>query len=356
METELTYDVDNFSGKHYKTEPNIDDYVDPEGYLDDPNDNPSSGNGWDDLVSDLGGDEKAAEEEYSWMLHDNQPVAPGVGGFYNVGQRGVEKDVDDAIMMNNRRLYGTNNRIGDLARKRWVNGRTPGDMEDWTDDMRYLHPEAFEESKLRGIVREAIRNVVNEATYVGNQGEYYYFCAYKDTFDKGSQVVKVDSPEYLEKVANRWRETNGYPDVWVYDMNHNCVGNFSSPKFSSPIGQAYGPDESKIRRVVRESLDNMLKEGYKAGEWNEDIFRSDLRAYIEMSRDYDGSAGYANAKGRKMTEVIGDLPWGVNGREFEMWLVTHGSFKADQIDQMVDNAVDWVRNKLESRPKAPRIF
>ena len=163
METELTYDVDNFSGKHYKTEPNMDDYVDPEGYLDDPNDNPSSGNGWDDLVSDLGGDEKAAEEEYSWMLHDNQPVAPGVGGFYNVGQRGVEKDVDDAIMMNNRRLYGTNNRIGDLARKRWVNGRTPGDMEDWTDDMRYLHPEAFEESKLRGIVREAIRNVVKEA-------------------------------------------------------------------------------------------------------------------------------------------------------------------------------------------------
>ena len=120
------------------------------------------------------------------------------------------------------------------------------------------------ETKIRRIVREAIRNVVNEATYVGNQGEYYYFCAYKDTFDKGSQVVKVDSPEYLEKVANRWRETNGYSDVWVYDMNHNCVYNFSSPKFSSPIGQAYDPDESKIRRVVRESLDNMLKEdGYK---------------------------------------------------------------------------------------------
>ncbi len=263
METELTYDVDNFSGRWNKTEPNMDNFVDPEGYLDDPNHNPHHDEEWDEYVDDFGGDAKAAEEDYSWNLHDTQPVAPGVGGRYNVfSKHGVARDIDDAIAINNRRLYGdekAKDRISKRARTKWINGKnSPEDIEDWTNDMRFTRPEAFGESKLRNIVKETINNV--------------------------------------------------------------------------------------------------LKEGYKAGEWNEDIFRSDLRAYIEMSRDYDGSAGYANAKGRKMNEVIGDLPWGVNGREFEMWLVTHGSFKADQIDQMVDNAVDWVRNKLESRPKAPRIF
>ena len=167
METELTYDVDNFSGRWNKTEPNMDDFIDPEGYLDDPNNNPHYDEEWDEYVDDFGGDVKAAEEDYSWNLHDTQPVAPGVGGYYNVGQGGIERDVDAAIAMNNRRLYGDEerkDRIANRARTKWVKGKnSPEDIEDWTDDMRFTRPEAFEESKLRNIVKESIKRVLRES-------------------------------------------------------------------------------------------------------------------------------------------------------------------------------------------------
>lgn len=259
METELTYDVDNFSGKHYKTEPNMGDYVDSEGYLDDPNDNPSSGNGWDDLVSDLGGDEKAAEEEYSWMLHDNQPVAPGVGGFYNVGQRGVEKDVDDAIMMNNRRLYGTNNRIGDLARKRWVNGRTPGDMEDWTDDMRYLHPEAFEESKLRGIVRESIKRVLRESAED---------CAMVEDFIKQNNLYNGE----LEWVTdNYFCDEHGF-NGYIFDSEEeaaNSVLNGDNHQNAIDLVDGAQTDEEWVSYLINGGVDESTAQQIIANhDWN----------------------------------------------------------------------------------------
>jgi len=263
METELTYDVDNFSGRWNKTEPNMDDFIDPEGYLDDPNNNPHHDEEWDEYVDDFGGDAKAAEEDYSWNLHDTQPVAPGVGGRYNVfSKHGIARDIDDAIAINNRRLYGdekAKDRIASRARAKWINDKnSPEDIEDWTEDMRFTRPEAFGESKLRSIVKESVKRV--------------------------------------------------------------------------------------------------LKEDYKAGEWNEGLFREDLKAYIEMSRDYDGSVGYAKAKANKMREVTGDLPWGINGYEFERWLTTFLGTNSEDIDLLVDNAVYWVRNKLANGPKPPRIY
>ena len=263
METELTYDVDNFSGRWNKTEPNMDDFIDPEGYLDDPNNNPHHDEEWDEYVDDFDGDAKAAEEDYSWNLHDTQPVAPGVGGRYNVfSKHGIARDIDDAIAINNRRLYGdekAKDRIASRARAKWTNGKnSPEDIEDWTEDMRFTRPEAFGESKLRSIVKESVKRV--------------------------------------------------------------------------------------------------LKEDYKAGEWNEGLFREDLKAYIEMSRDYDGSVGYAKAKANKMREVTGDLPWAINGYEFERWLTTFLGTNSEDVDLLVDNAVYWVRNKLANRPKPPRIY
>ena len=167
METELTYDVDNFSGRWNKTEPNMDNFVDPEGYLDDPNHNPHHDEEWDEYVDDFGGDAKAAEEDYSWNLHDTQPVAPGVGGRYNVfSKHGIARDIDDAIAINNRRLYGdekAKDRIAKRARTKWINGKnSPEDIEDWTNDVRYARPEAFGESKLRSIVKETVKRVINE--------------------------------------------------------------------------------------------------------------------------------------------------------------------------------------------------
>ena len=168
METELTYDVDNFSGRWNKTEPNMDDFIDPEGYLDDPNNNPHHGEEWDEYVDDFGGDVKAAEEDYSWNLHDTQPVAPGVGGRYNVfSKHGVARDIDDAIAINNRKLYGdekAKDRIAKRARAKWTNGKnSPEDIEDWTKDMRFTRPEAFGESKLHRIVKESVKRILSDS-------------------------------------------------------------------------------------------------------------------------------------------------------------------------------------------------
>lgn len=56
---------------------------------------------------------------------------------------------------------------------------------------------------------------------------YYYFCAYLHTFDKGCQLVSVDTcADSLRKTAALWKKTNGYENVYVYDINHNFVWNF----------------------------------------------------------------------------------------------------------------------------------
>lgn len=179
---------------------------------------------------------------------------------------------------------------------------------------------------------------------------WYLFDAYKEIQNEG----EMDIEEYVDGTWLPYTETYG-PGKWIPRKLVEPVA-----KLFKKIGMRdddwYGVNESRLRSIVRESVKRVIKEDYKAGDWNEGLFREDLKAYIEMSRGYDGSVGYARAKANKMREVTGDLPWGINGYEFERWLTTFLGTNSEDIDLLVDNAVYWVRNKLANKPKPPRIY
>lgn len=100
--------------------------------------------------------------------------------------------------------------------------------------------------------------------------------------------------------------------------------------------------ESKLRSMIHEAINE-----YRAGEWNEAMFRSDLKNYIEACREYDGSVMAANSRQHCLVAVLGSLPVNVSGSQFGRFMATNLSFGPD-IENQVDYAVNWVRNKLES--------
>ena len=124
-ETPLDYDEDNFSGRYTKN-PNYDDYVDDEGYLDDPNHAPNS---WEDDEW-IDGD-KDMENDYSWERFDNKPIAKGLDDYYSVGKGAVSREIDNAIKARNRKTNFSDNEIerGKRQMKRWVNGKK--NLEDF---------------------------------------------------------------------------------------------------------------------------------------------------------------------------------------------------------------------------------
>lgn len=148
-ETELGYDIDNFSGRWNKNMP--DDYIDPEGSLDDPNKDPKSIEGWDEVYNS--GDDKQDEINYSWDEFDaSHPAAPSVDGIGKTLKGGFERDANDAL---NRRSHETNwsdrqIKSADKMRDRWVKGeRSLDDVDD-----------AFYGSSLDEAINKAIKKII----------------------------------------------------------------------------------------------------------------------------------------------------------------------------------------------------
>jgi hypothetical protein len=125
-ETRLDYDEDNFSGKYSLT--NDDDYIDLDGSLDDPYNEPNS---FDD--EDWIDGNKDMENNYSWELFNQKSIAPGVGGYYNVNKLGVKKDIDDAHMMRNRQKNWTEKELqrAEKQKQRYLNGKN---IDDFTQE------------------------------------------------------------------------------------------------------------------------------------------------------------------------------------------------------------------------------
>lgn len=136
-ETPLNYDEDNFSGRHYKNIP--DDFIDPEGCLDDPNGreeierNMYYSDYYDEFPTT-----KDAENNYSWAQFDNKSIAPGAFGGYDVSKRGVDNEVNDILTARNRKgqWLGKELRNRNRNMERWVQGRrTPDDIGDSWEDL-----------------------------------------------------------------------------------------------------------------------------------------------------------------------------------------------------------------------------
>jgi hypothetical protein len=125
-ETRLDYDEDNFSGKYSLT--NDDDYIDLDGSLDDPYNEPNSFDDEDWIDGD-----KDMENDYSWNLFNQKPIAPGVGGYYKVNKLGVKKDIDDAHMMRNRQKNWTEKELqrAEKQKQRYLSGKN---IDDFTQE------------------------------------------------------------------------------------------------------------------------------------------------------------------------------------------------------------------------------
>lgn len=140
-ETRLDYDVDNFSGRHYK-DINYDDHIGDEGYLDNPNEKDKIENDmWEDDYYDRFPSYNDAENDYSWNLFNNRGVYPGIFDNYTVSKRGVDKEIDNAINIHNRNRDWTDGELrnGRKNMERYVQGRRNPDSigvswEDLHDD------------------------------------------------------------------------------------------------------------------------------------------------------------------------------------------------------------------------------
>ena len=153
-ETPLNYDIDNFSGRWNKNVP--DDYIDGEreGYFDDPNRKGDIEYDLDDYASSEGDTRpmKDIENDYSWGLYDNQPIALGVNKAISMRKR--DNDWADRELRHRDKVMG-----------KYVNGKYDGeDVGDAWDDLHYESKEPMKvtESELKAIVKEAAMQFINE--------------------------------------------------------------------------------------------------------------------------------------------------------------------------------------------------
>lgn len=179
-ETPLNYDIDNFSGRWTKPKnwniPNRDltsgdEYIDDEGYLDDP----YKSNEIEDALKDdewewgKDMDLKGAENYYSWDRFDGKPIAQGLDPYYKVGKGAVGREVDDAISRRNRENDWSDRELrhGGRVMDKYIHGKYDGeDVGDAWDDLHYesKKPMKVTESELKTIVREAAMQIINEYT------------------------------------------------------------------------------------------------------------------------------------------------------------------------------------------------
>ena len=171
-ETPLNYDIDNFSGRWSKNMP--DDYIDgeSEGYFDDPNRKGDIEYDLDDYASEEGDTRpmKGIENDYSWGLYDNQPIAQSPESGYAMStstKAGVPFDVDKAISMRNRGNNWTDRELrhGGRVMDKYVHGKYDGeDVGDAWDDLHYESKEPMKvtESEVKELVREAAMQIINE--------------------------------------------------------------------------------------------------------------------------------------------------------------------------------------------------
>lgn len=169
-ETPLNYDIDNFSGRWSKNMP--DDYIDgeSEGYFDDPNRKGDIEYDLDDYASEEGDTRpmKDIENDYSWGLYDNQPIAQSPESEYAMSTKAsVPFDVDKAISMRNRGNNWTDRELrhGGRVMDKYVHGKYDGeDVGDAWDDLHYesKKPMKVTESELKTIIREAAMQLINE--------------------------------------------------------------------------------------------------------------------------------------------------------------------------------------------------
>ena len=174
-ETPLNYDIDNFSGRWYRPSSNGfdllsgEEYIDDEGYLDNPYKK-------DEIADAIADDEwewgqdmdlKGAENDYSWDRFDHKPIAQGLDDYYKVGKGAVPRETDNALYMRNKANNWSDRELrqGSRMMDKWVNGqRSPEQIGDAWDDLHFESKEPMKvtEAELKDIVKEAAIEILEK--------------------------------------------------------------------------------------------------------------------------------------------------------------------------------------------------
>jgi len=123
------------------------EYINPEGSLDNPNAGDPFGDYRDEIVNDYNGDDRAAENDYSWGL--NQGDYPSTLPGHRTNRNGVNRDIDDIHTIHNRAKEWSPKQLrsADRMKDKWIKGER--DLDDIDD--------AFYGSSLNEAVSRAIR-------------------------------------------------------------------------------------------------------------------------------------------------------------------------------------------------------
>jgi len=212
-ETPLNYDIDNFSGRWTKPKnwnvPNNDltsgeEYIDDEGYLDDPYKKNEIEDALKDDEWEWGNDMdlKGAENWYSWDRFDGKPIAQGLDPYYKVGKGAVPREVGDAIDRRNMENDWSRKELRNRSRMmdKWVNGkRDVDDIGDAWDDIHYesKKPMKVTEAELKQVVKEAAMKLIRE--YGENVRNFV-----KRTHGAGK--IKTGNPIKDKELSDKWLE------------------------------------------------------------------------------------------------------------------------------------------------------
>ena len=237
-ETQLNYDVDNFSGRWNKNEPSDEEWALADSaangdYLDNPFNPPNS---WDDDEW-IDGD-KDMENDYSWNLYHR---------MNNVGKSPVDRQHDIMDAAQNRRdhaAYWTDrdNERGNRLMNKWVDGKK--DLDDLEDADFSYDPYKYNESKNP-------TKTINEVgdTYGDNKSGAYKIgklAARQDWKDKKPQKSAKTLSFALKSSP---KDSDGF-DKW----SKTVKAGYSDGK------QQFKVTEAELKQVVKEATISLIQE------------------------------------------------------------------------------------------------
>ena len=237
-ETQLNYDVDNFSGRWNKNEPSDEEWALADSaangdYLDNPFNPPNS---WDDDEW-IDGD-KDMENDYSWDLYHR---------MNNVGKSPVDRQHDIMDAAQNRRdhaAYWTDrdNERGNRLMNKWVDGKR--DLDDLEDADFSYDPYKYNESKNP-------TKTINEVgdTYGNNKSGAYKIgklAARQDLRDKEPQKSAKTLSFALKSSP---KDSDGF-DKW----SKTVKAGYSDGK------QQFKVTEAELKQVVKEATISLIQE------------------------------------------------------------------------------------------------
>ena len=237
-ETQLNYDVDNFSGRWNKNEPSDEEWALADSaangdYLDNPFNPPNS---WDDDEW-IDGD-KDMENDYSWDLYHR---------MNNVGKSPVDRQHDIMDAAQNRRdhaAYWTDrdNERGNRLMNKWVDGKR--DLDDLEDADFSYDPYKYNESKNP-------TKTINEVgdTYGNNKSGAYKIGKLAARQDWRDNEPQKSAKTLSFALKSSPKDSDGF-DKW----SKTVKAGYSDGK------QQFKVTEAELKQVVKEATISLIQE------------------------------------------------------------------------------------------------